>query len=488
MTRSYNKLWHRLIEKGISRSELRRMAGITTNALAKLGKDESVPLETLEKVCEILECELSDVVEYDSGTDDFAVAEAKPIYHERVLNTVDAETGTALSHNLKEVVEDLLTYTYEEDWFEFKSNIFKPYEIGEYISSLSNAAALTGRTYGYLVWGVENDGHKVVGTDVDWHGNVKNEPLEHFLARQLKPEVSFKFRETLIDGKRVVALVIPAAKNAPVAFRGQRFLRVGSSKINLADYPERESDVFFVLRNGVPTIDNTPSKYQNPTFKQLFNFYSLRGMELKQETFEENLGLRTPAGEYNILSQLLSDESHIPVRFGIFAGKTKAGTFYSVREFGLHSILFTLDRILDFGNLLNIPQADEKNRISVRKEIPLFHEKAFREAATNAILHNNWVGLNAPMFSVFSDRIEIVSMGPLPSDLTRNDFFKGISSPVNPSLAEIFLQLGLTERTGKGVTEITQQYGQDAFEFGKNNITVTIPFEKVGGKMFFPWG
>jgi len=55
----------------MSRSQLRKKAGISTNALAKLGKDESLPLETLEKVCAALDCTLNDILEYvpDKETD-----------------------------------------------------------------------------------------------------------------------------------------------------------------------------------------------------------------------------------------------------------------------------------------------------------------------------------------------------------------------------------------------------------------------------------
>jgi len=55
----------------MSRSQLRKKAGISTNALAKLGKDESLPLETLEKVCAALDCTLDDILEYvpDKETD-----------------------------------------------------------------------------------------------------------------------------------------------------------------------------------------------------------------------------------------------------------------------------------------------------------------------------------------------------------------------------------------------------------------------------------
>ena len=71
MTRSYKKLWHILLDRDMSRSQLRMKAGISTNALAKLGKDESLPLETLEKVCAALDCTLDDILEYvpDKETD-----------------------------------------------------------------------------------------------------------------------------------------------------------------------------------------------------------------------------------------------------------------------------------------------------------------------------------------------------------------------------------------------------------------------------------
>ena len=63
MARSYDKLWKLLIDKKMMRTELREAAGISTNALAKLGKNESVQLQTLEKICAVLQCDLSDIVE-----------------------------------------------------------------------------------------------------------------------------------------------------------------------------------------------------------------------------------------------------------------------------------------------------------------------------------------------------------------------------------------------------------------------------------------
>lgn len=64
---SYNKLWKILIDKNINRSQLREMAQISTNAVAKLGKNEPVSMETLSKICVALGCEIGDIVEFKNG-------------------------------------------------------------------------------------------------------------------------------------------------------------------------------------------------------------------------------------------------------------------------------------------------------------------------------------------------------------------------------------------------------------------------------------
>ena len=59
----YKKLWKLLIDKNMTKTQLRLATGMTSNALAKLGKDESVQLDILVKICEVLNCDLDDIVE-----------------------------------------------------------------------------------------------------------------------------------------------------------------------------------------------------------------------------------------------------------------------------------------------------------------------------------------------------------------------------------------------------------------------------------------
>ena len=64
MSVCYDKLWKILIDKQMNRTELKDKAGISFNVLAKMGKGESVSLESLHKICKTLECDIGDIMEF----------------------------------------------------------------------------------------------------------------------------------------------------------------------------------------------------------------------------------------------------------------------------------------------------------------------------------------------------------------------------------------------------------------------------------------
>lgn len=63
MSASYKKLWKLLIDKDMKKEDLRKAAGITTTAMAKLGRNENVNIEVLLKICAVLDCDISDIME-----------------------------------------------------------------------------------------------------------------------------------------------------------------------------------------------------------------------------------------------------------------------------------------------------------------------------------------------------------------------------------------------------------------------------------------
>lgn len=60
---SYNKLWKILIDKGMNKKDLKNAAGISTTAIAKLGKGDNLNTDTLLKICDVLDCDIADICE-----------------------------------------------------------------------------------------------------------------------------------------------------------------------------------------------------------------------------------------------------------------------------------------------------------------------------------------------------------------------------------------------------------------------------------------
>jgi len=75
MSVSYNGLWKLMIDKRISKTELTHMAGISTNAMAKLGRDEDVRMAVLEKICSALNCKIEEIVEIQNDDNDVGFIE-----------------------------------------------------------------------------------------------------------------------------------------------------------------------------------------------------------------------------------------------------------------------------------------------------------------------------------------------------------------------------------------------------------------------------
>ncbi len=146
---------------------------------------------------------------------------------------------------LEKLLNDLIKLPTETEWVEFKVDNINPQEIGEYISALSNSACLHNQPYGYLVFGIQNKTHKIVGTNFKPKiEKVGNEELENWLTRLLNPKVDFYIFEFSLENKKVVLLKIDPAQNVPVKFKGIDYIRIGSYKKKLKEHPEKERKIW----------------------------------------------------------------------------------------------------------------------------------------------------------------------------------------------------------------------------------------------------
>ena len=147
--------------------------------------------------------------------------------------------------NLERLLSSLRQLPKETEWVEFKHDYYEAQKIGEYISALSNSACLHSKEKGYLVFGVENETHRIVGTSFKpKQKKVGNQELENWLATLLSPRIDFIIHEFQSSSERIVLFEIDPATNIPVRFRGTAYIRVGSSKKKLSDHPGKERKIW----------------------------------------------------------------------------------------------------------------------------------------------------------------------------------------------------------------------------------------------------
>ncbi len=371
------------------------------------------------------------------------------------------------------LVRELLALPQETGWVEFKHNNADPQEIGEYISALANTATLEGKAHAYLLWGIDDESHAVLGTNFDpAHKRVGNEELENWLLRLLAPKIQFRFLLVPCDGMAVVLLEIDRAFRHPVQFSGQEFVRIGTYKKRLKDYPEKARELWRVL-------DTTPFE-QLPAVEKIDADDVLRLIDYP--AYFDLLDRRLPDGREGILDALQADRlieaagggfwnisnlgailfakqlTDFPsvqrkaVRVVVYRGK---GRVQTLREkMGIRGYAAGFEELIAFINGL-LP-VNEVIGQALRKAVPVYPELAIRELVANALIHQDFsVTGSGPMVEIFDDRMEITNPG-----LPLVDPERMLDSPPrsrNDMLASLMRRVGICEERGSGVDKVVFQ-------------------------------
>lgn len=149
--------------------------------------------------------------------------------------------------DFKRLIDALTAKPKETEWLEFKHNFHSKEEIGERISALSNSAYLSNMPFGYIVFGIDDESHDVIGTDL--YGKQKmvgNEELESWLSTRLNPRIDFEIIDDFdyeANG-HVCIFKIPATTNRPVSFLHESYIRVGTITRKLKDFPAKEAKIW----------------------------------------------------------------------------------------------------------------------------------------------------------------------------------------------------------------------------------------------------
>jgi ATP-dependent DNA helicase RecG len=144
------------------------------------------------------------------------------------------------NNELIELVDELRSYPNENECLEFKTNTATTNDrLGQYISSLSNAACILNKDFAYLIFGIEDKTHNVVGTSFNFKTRKEgNEELELWIRRYLSPSVRFQYFVCKYHKKYVEIFKIPAATSEPTNFKRIPYIRFNSSLTDLRNYPE----------------------------------------------------------------------------------------------------------------------------------------------------------------------------------------------------------------------------------------------------------
>jgi ATP-dependent DNA helicase RecG len=318
----------------------------------------------------------------------------------------------------------------ETEWVEFKQSYQDYEELGEYIAALANSAALTGKTYAYLVWGVHDKTHKIVGTNFKYLFAKKgNEELESWLLRLLTPKIEFRFFELESEAKPVVILEINRANHEPVKFKNTAYIRIGSYKKPLKNYPEKERELWRLF-DKIPfehqialsnlNADQVLSYLDYPAYFELTaqNLPSHKNGILQQLEAEKMI-TKNQAGQwdiYNLGAILFAKDlavfqalGHKAIRVIQYANSSRTDTLREWEEKrGYASSFFNA---VDFLNIL-LPTREIITPTGQRKNRPMYPPTALRKLLANMLIHQDFnIKGTSPMVEIFEHRIEMTNTG-----------------------------------------------------------------------------
>jgi predicted HTH transcriptional regulator len=365
------------------------------------------------------------------------------------------------------LIRRLVAFSKETEWLEFKHNKDDPYDIGEYISALSNASALLGKHSAYILWGIDDSKHEILGTTFrPREAKVKGQELESWLIFHLDPQIDLRIHEGEVDGKYVVLFECAPATHRPIRFNGTEYIRIGSYKKKLHDCPEKERELWRVLgqtsfEKGL-AMRNVPAEHvlsflDCPAYFQLMKLpYPENRFMVLQRLMSEKLIVQSDDGNYDItnLGAILFAKNLED--FDRLGRKTLRVIFYrgNSRIDGIKEHEMKKGYALGFEEIVayindQLPQ-NEHIGMAFRQEVRMYPKIAIRELVANALIHQDFAITGAgPMVEIFENRIEISNPGLPLIDTLR--FIDEIPRSRNEVLASLMRRLNLCEERGTGV-------------------------------------
>lgn len=372
---------------------------------------------------------------------------------------------------LEPLVKELVKLPNETEWVEFKHNNYNPEEIGEYISALANTATLRDKSTAYVIWGVDNDTHEILGTTFKPEtAKSNNTEIETWLRKKLNDYANFCFYTGKVDGKWVVVLEIDQATVGTVQFEHSAFIRVGTYKKRLKDFPALEVELWKKLTTAKFEEQDAKCDLTMQEIFRLLDFVS----------YFDRLKIDQPESQTQMLHYLEEDEIVRRQDNGLYAitnlgallfGK-KLSTFNRVWRKALRVIQYSGDSRVDgvreevfdrgyisgFEEFIRVvesilPSREELHNGATRTTITAYPDTVVRELTANLLSHQDLAETGSgPMVEIFDGRVEFTNPGAPLVDTKR--FIDNPPKSRNEKICSLFRRAEISEERGSGWDKI----------------------------------
>lgn len=371
---------------------------------------------------------------------------------------------------LSNLIDELRFLPKETEWVEFKVGNTNNVTLGENISALSNSATLHGKEKAYVVFGIHDDTHEVVGTSFNPQAEkIGNEELENWLATSLDPRINFTLHLCeYVPGTNVVIFEIDAAIGFPVSFKKKVYIRVGSYTKPIADHRGKEKALWSKLDKRT---------FESGIAKSDLDEEEVLGLLEYTELFKR-LDLPIPTSKGAIVRKLVEEELVVDekgmlsitnlgailfaaditqfetvarkaLRVIVYKGKDKLVTSHEQK--GLKGYAVGVDRIVRY--IQNYAGSTEVTVDATRKDVPTYPNRAVREILANALIHQDFsIGGAGPMVEIFEGRMEISNPGIPLIEISR--IIDHSPRSRNERLAGLMARMHICEERGSGIDRV----------------------------------
>lgn len=368
-----------------------------------------------------------------------------------------------------ELVKQLIGHVSETQTIEFKDSNARFEMIGRDIAALANSAIVEGQDYAYMVWGVEDSTHAIIGTSFDpLTAKRGNQELEIWLRVKLSSNAEFRFLSVDVDGKHVVVLRIWPAVGYPVSFDNVEYIRSGTSTQPLQKNSQREQRLWDLTRLGA--------------FEDQIALRWLSRDEVLHKIdwarYFTQTGIPVPEGGSSILHYLVTDNIVKTLDSGQYAVTNLGALLFAanmddfetvsrkairiIRYSGKDRIAATRSKIFlrgyaDIDGVMDYIQALLPGQEVIDKGLRVtmngYPELAIRELVGNMLIHQDLtIRGGGPLVEVFDDRVEFSNPGASLIQVPR--LVNDPPQSRNPRLAKLARRLHICEEAGSGWDKI----------------------------------